>query len=651
MPSAFSTSAILSTDGYRIWAHSYDSEPNPMLSLEGRFLEALLPDAKELDVVDLGCGTGRWLAALQGRAVRSLLGVDSSPEMLEVAKSKLGSAAKLINADCEAMSLPDSSADLILCSFLLSYVENASRFLRRIRAMLRDGGSAFVTDLHPETASRLNWRRGVRVADEFTEIHTFQRSLNTIVQLCEGADLEVEVCIQPRFGDPERSIFRTAGKQEYFQQVKEYPAIYILRLRAREIQQNSSHDDATSDGVVTLCGVRLALSPQSSAYGDVQCMDSRIASLCDESGVRPARPSSPSAIDLSGFLVLPGLVNSHDHLEFALFPRLGRGAYQNFLEWADDIHCPGHSPIREHRRVPREVRLWWGGIRNLLSGVTTVCHHNPYEAAVFENDFVVRVIREYGWAHSLPMDGEFAAKKRQTPIGQPFLIHLGEGTDECSTGEIFELQQSGALDDHTILIHGLALNKKGRALVRSSGAGLIWCPSSNIFLFGKTLSYDEIQSLPLVALGSDSPLTAEGDLLDELRFARRCCAARAEELYTCVTQKAAQLLRLRNGEGTLGIGAWADLVAVRDTGASPADTLAALSYEHVELVLLRGRVQLASEETMKRLPSSATSGLQPIRVESSLRWIRAPLERLFKETEPHLGGEIQLGGKRVSLGL
>jgi cytosine/adenosine deaminase-related metal-dependent hydrolase len=445
-------------------------------------------------------------------------------------------------------------------------------------------------------------------------------------------------------------IFQAAGKQEYFQNIGDYPAIYILRLRAQGTDRRSGRNEATRGGAMTLRGARLALGAQLSALGDVECVDARVAFLRDDSGLLPFRATSQSEIDLRGFLVLPGLVNSHDHLEFALFPRLGRGAYNNFIEWADDIHRPGISPIREHRRVPREVRLWWGGIRNLLSGATTVCHHNPYEAAVFENDFVVRVVSEYGWAHSLPMDGSFASKKGETPKGQPFLIHLAEGIDAGSAGEIFELDQSGALDEHTVLIHGLGLDEKGRELARSARAGLIWCPSSNIFLFGRTMSLGEIQTFPLVALGSDSPLTAKGDLLDELRFARECSEAPVEKLYRCVTEDAARLLRLRNGEGTLGIGAGADLIAVRDTGAGPADTLAALTYENVELVLVGGRVQLASEGLMQRLPASATDGLQPIRVEASLRWIRAPLQRLFRETEAHLGGPVRLGGKRVRLG-
>jgi hypothetical protein len=138
--------------------------------------------------------------------------------------------------------------------------------------------------------------------------------------------------------------------------------------------------------------------------------------------------------------------------------------------------------------------------------------------------------------------------------------------------------------------------------------------------------------------------------LDELRFAHEISGLSTGELCRCVAVTPAELLRLQNGEGCVRPGAWADLIAVRDTGRSPCDTLAELAFQDIELVVIGGRVQLASMEMSDRLPLETLSGLQPLCIEGTVRWIRAPIQRLFEQTRAHLAGEIRLGGKRASLG-
>jgi cytosine/adenosine deaminase-related metal-dependent hydrolase/ubiquinone/menaquinone biosynthesis C-methylase UbiE len=639
---------LTSANGYRLWADSYDSEANPMLSLEQRILTPLLPALNGWNVLDLGCGTGRWLNLLRDARASNLVGVDLSPEMLNHAKQKLGDSATLICTDYADAPIPDASVDLVFCNFVLSYIDDANRFLHFVRKVLKSGALFFLSDVHPETATALNWKRGGRTRDGLREIRAQNRPVTQIIALCKDARFEVHVRVEPAFGAPEREMFEQNGKTEYFDQIARHPAIYLLQLVAAEKSCAPVATRIQPTQITRLRGARLGYAPTAAVESEICINQDHVQEISVGAAERAVSSVEPT-VDLQGYLVLPGLINAHDHLEFALFPRLGRGNYRNFLEWAEDIHRSHASEISRHRAVPKHVRLWWGGIRNILCGVTTVCQHNPFEREVFSPEFIVRVLEGYGWAHSVALESAAAQKKKRTPAGQKFFIHLAEGIDEQSREEIFKFNQEGGLDAETVVIHGLGMSVKGMELLRDAGAGLVWCPSSNLFLFGTAMSPEEIRRFPKVALGSDSPLSADGDLLDEVRCAHWRLHTPTAEVYEYVTERAANLVGFKNGEGSFRAGGVADVIAVRERGLTPAETLVAISYRDIELVLLGGRVQLASEQMKERLPSTACEGLQPLEVEDTVRWIRAPLQWLFQETTTRLGSDIHLGGRRVRL--
>src|SRR5580698_4581264 len=352
--------------------------------------------------------------------------------------------------------------------------------------------------------------------------------------------------------------------------------------------------------VVRLSGARVALSATHAERIDLSFQSNRILSF-------DSRADNAREFDLTGYLLLPGLINAHDHLEFNLFPRLGRGPCANATHWAEDIHHPDRSPVKEHRLVPKNVRMIWGGIKNLLSGATTVAHHNPYDASVFTNRFPVRVLRRYGWAHSLAFSPDIREIRKRTPAHWPFIVHAAEGTDESAHAEIPRLKELGVLDGRTVLVHAVGAGRRELKTICESGSSVVWCPTSNLFTLGRTLAADTVRSDIPIALGTDSALTGAGDLIDEMKCAMVATGLTAEEMYPLVTTKAARILRLSAGQGTIREGGVADFVAVADTGQTPAEALADL---RPELVMVRGRVMMASDRFARPF-----KGLKPIHIE------------------------------------
>jgi cytosine/adenosine deaminase-related metal-dependent hydrolase len=312
-----------------------------------------------------------------------------------------------------------------------------------------------------------------------------------------------------------------------------------------------------------------------------------------------------TVIDAGGAYVLPGLINAHDHLELNHYGRLKfRDRYENASEWIDDMRPRLDEPaIREARTLPLTERLFVGALKNLLAGATTVAHHNPYYSEL-RRTMPIRVVRRYGWAHSFALEREPAGARgeaggsiqqrwRRTAADTPFVVHLAEGVDEGAEQELERLERLGCLAANTVAVHGVAIDAAGFRRMAAADAGLVWCPASNIFLFGRTASVRTFveahrQRSPRIALGSDSRLTGAADLLDELRVARATRCASADELLSMVTTAPADMLRLRHA-GRIAVGSPADFIVVPASGPTPAEALLQMTRRALGLVAVGGR--------------------------------------------------------------
>jgi len=212
-------------------------------------------------------------------------------------------------------------------------------------------------------------------------------------------------------------------------------------------------------------------------------------------------------------ILQPGLINAHDHLRLNHFGRLGQGPYANAYTWGKDIHQRYPERIAVGRTLSRRTALLIGAWKNLLSGVTTVLHHDRWETD-FDRDFPIRVPR-IAFADALGM----AAPVMRAPDAL-FALHVAEGTDAAAADEVHLLADRNLLDARFIAVHAVGPDAEGIRLLRQSGVALVWCPTSNEFLFDRTAPPALLAEGIDVLLGTDSRLTGAGNLLDELHAAR-----------------------------------------------------------------------------------------------------------------------------------
>jgi hypothetical protein len=320
-------------------------------------------------------------------------------------------------------------------------------------------------------------------------------------------------------------------------------------------------------------------------------------------------------VDLEGYTIFPGLINAHDHLELNHYPRTKfRERYDNARQWSADVNERlDTEPYKSLRAYPLEDRCFIGGLKNLLCGATTVAHHNPPHKCLFRKDFPVRVLRKYGWAHSLYLSTEEEIKRSyaSTPKDVPWFIHLAEGTDAEAAGEYQRLKAMGCVGKNTVLVHGVGLREDDAQKAHNLHANLVLCPSTNLYLLGKTLSPMSTFMSSSLLLGSDSRLTADGDFLDELRCFRKLFPDKPGNLaglFNSITFSAECYLGLRSWRSKhWESGIYGDFIAmyIDYETVLPAPILDAHRVD-LALLVIGGIPQIGDPEVMAKFPHIET---------------------------------------------
>ena len=338
--------------------------------------------------------------------------------------------------------------------------------------------------------------------------------------------------------------------------------------------------------------------------------------LITDLGIMGRMPQAEGAtiIDAGGKLLMPGLINGHNHCAMTLFRGLADDL--ELASWLNDHIFPA-----EAARVNDEMVYWCSKLaaaEMLLSGTTTVAdgYFHAGEVARACRDAGLRAVAAHGiidfpapgvpdptlnqeavedfidtWQGKDPLitPAVFAhspytcspvtltrakdlADRRQVR----FFIHLAETRQETGmlidpqgTSPVRHLHALGLLDSNTICVHSVWLDDEDLDILAATGASVVTCPQSNLKLASGTAKVVEMLARGIhVGLGTDGcasnnslDMFREMDMLAKVQKLRTldATALPAWQALRCATSGNAAALGL-SGLGRLAIGCRADLL-------------------------------------------------------------------------------------------
>jgi cytosine/adenosine deaminase-related metal-dependent hydrolase len=352
--------------------------------------------------------------------------------------------------------------------------------------------------------------------------------------------------------------------------------------------------------------------------GAVAIADGRIVSVGTSAELGPGTHFEDCAI-------LPGFVNAHSHLEYAVYAGFG-DSLSDFAEW-----------IRLH--TERKHRIGWeeyvaiarlGAAECLRSGITTVgdCSFSGAAAVAIdelglrgiaylevfgaEPDDALEQFEELrsraavhfndrvllGVSPHAPYSISPAVYRACTALGLPLATHISESESEVryllDGGGAWEgitwlvdpprttgtrlLADEGLLGPQVLAAHCVVVEPDEIALLAEHGVAVAHCPRSNAYVGCGIAPLRELRAAGLrVGVGTDGvSSTPSHDFFDELRAVvmmarareRRPDAMTATEALELGTLGGAQALGLDSELGSLVPGKRADLVVVSPAGSS-----------------------------------------------------------------------------------
>lgn len=305
-------------------------------------------------------------------------------------------------------------------------------------------------------------------------------------------------------------------------------------------------------------------------------------------------------VDAADLLVFPAPVNAHDHLLGSWAPKVGRGFYENVYEWLEALHNADDSVRTERDLNPAEDIYLLGAYKNVAAGTSAVVDHYLRMGDGFLERFPIRIFHRFGRTWTMRNEtgwgGTIEEELKTAGDGRPYIIHISEGVDEETKQELRDLAKRNGVHSNSMLVHGVGFDNADLDLVAKERASVVWCASSNMFLYDRTLDVRAALARGInVCLGTDSALSGCSNIFDEARFAGALYEKLyrekldAEVLFRMLTSNAAHALMQDGQIGCIEDGALADLLVAGAKADDPIASYLEIRPEDVDLLLIGGR--------------------------------------------------------------
>jgi cytosine/adenosine deaminase-related metal-dependent hydrolase len=263
--------------------------------------------------------------------------------------------------------------------------------------------------------------------------------------------------------------------------------------------------------------------------------DGTIAAITRGSQAGPAGSDGAQVIDVGSSLVMPGLIDLHNHLAYNTLPLWTEPAQQTpFLHhnswtraktYAASTTWPAYALITA---CPQEL-LAHVEAKAIVGGTTSIQGSPPKNRP--RDGWLVRNIEDetFGSGNAnliyasvlTAKPAALAERANKMRAGSAFIYHCSEGQrGSIAAREFADAEAAGCLQPRFIAVHANAVDPAVYAHWQSPGA-IAWSPFSNLWLYGQTSDVPAARSVGInVCIGSDWAPSGTKNVLGELKSAR-----------------------------------------------------------------------------------------------------------------------------------